>query len=199
MTAERVAFLNAAAPEQDDTEETRVAAPAQTRPFKMAALYAALLLQGASALIFGGELWTEILGLRDFAIPWAVQEVIQVLASVGLLVGVAVTTIFVFRIRSRIHAMHRQMDAASGNFETHLDSYFAEWALSRSEREVALYAMKGFSNGEIADLRGTAAATVKSQMNSIYRKSGLANRQQLIAFLVEELLTGVAIAPRAAS
>ena len=38
--------------------------------------------------------------------------------------------------------------------------------------------MKGFSNAEIADLRGTTAATVKSQMNAIYRKSNFTNRQR---------------------
>ncbi|MEO8531546.1 MAG: helix-turn-helix transcriptional regulator, partial [Deltaproteobacteria bacterium] len=58
---------------------------------------------------------------------------------------------------------------------------------------VAVYAMKGFSNGEIAELRKTSIPTVKSQMKAIFRKAGLDNRQQLIAFLVEELLSGVAL------
>ena len=53
-----------------------------------------------------------------------------------------------------------------------------------------IYAIKGFSNAEIGELRGTSAATVKSQMNAIYRKTGFSNRQQLIAFMVEELLHG---------
>ena len=57
--------------------------------------------------------------------------------------------------------------------------------LSPSEQAVAVFAMKGFSNGEIAELRGTSASTIKSQMNSVFRKAGFANRQQLISFLVE--------------
>ena len=55
------------------------------------------------------------------------------------------------------------------------------------------YVMKGFSNAEVAELRGTTAATVKSQLNSIYRKSGCANRQQLISFLVEDMLSGLVV------
>ena len=34
-------------------------------------------------------------------------------------------------------------------------------------------------------------STIKSQMNSIFRKAGFSSRQQLISFLVEELLAGV--------
>jgi hypothetical protein len=55
-----------------------------------------------------------------------------------------------------------------------------------------VYAMKGFSNAEIGGFRGTSVSTVKSQMNAIYRKTGFSNRQQLISFLVEEMLAGVA-------
>jgi hypothetical protein len=58
---------------------------------------------------------------------------------------------------------------------------------------VALLAIKGFSNLEIANLRGTTLATIKSQMNAIFRKAGLISRQQLIAYLVEDLLAGVSL------
>ena len=67
--------------------------------------------------------------------------------------------------------------------------------LSPSEKAVAVLAIKGFSNLEISNLRGTALATIKSQMNSVFRKAGLTNRQQLIAFLVEDLLAGVSLEP----
>jgi DNA-binding CsgD family transcriptional regulator len=87
------------------------------------------------------------------------------------------------------------MQAATGNYQSHLEKLFKGWDLSGAERAVAVYAMKGFSNAEIADLRQTSVATIKSQMNAIFRKAGLGNRQQLIAYLVEELLSGVALQP----
>jgi len=157
------------------------------------ALYCALAVQAVSALFFISELWSEVLGLRSFTIPWALQEIIQMLASVGLVTGVIVSLLFVRNTRRQMDDMRRQIDVASGNFELHLDTVFDDWALSRSERDVAIYAMKGFSNTEIAALRGTSASTVKSQMNAIYRKAGLNNRQQLISCLVEDLLSGVAV------
>src|SRR5690606_18610029 len=113
---------------------------------------------------------------------------IQILASVGLIVGVVVSGSFLRQSLHRISRMGRQMDVVSGNFQTHLLALFEAWNFSPSEQAVAVYAMKGFSNNEIALLRGTSTATIKSQMNSIFRKSGLTSRQQLISYLVEELL-----------
>ena len=48
-----------------------------------------------------------------------------------------------------------------------------------------------FSNAEIADLRNTSLPTVKSQMTAIFRKSGCTSRQQLISYLVDDLVQGV--------
>lgn len=158
---------------------------------KLVMLYSAFAVQGLSAFFFLGELWSEILGLRETPIPYAYQEVIQLLASLGLVIGVLASAMLVRRHLDRMQELNRQIDLATGNYETHLQDLFRSWRLSRSEQEVTIYAMKGFSNGEIADFRSTTASTVKSQMNAIYRKSGLANRQQLISFLVEELLAGV--------
>lgn len=151
-------------------------------------LYLLLAFQFVCALVFVGELATEVFGLRTTPIPYEWQELIQILASVGLISGVVVTAFYVRRSATRIETMGKQLDVATGQFESHLGEMFASWDLSQSEQSVAILAMKGFSNAEVADMRGTSVSTIKSQMNSIYKKSGLANRQQLISFLVEELL-----------
>ena len=159
--------------------------------FRLMILYTALAIQTLSAFFFTGELWSEILGLRQPPIPYAYQEVIQILASIGLVIGLLATSMLVRRGLDRMAHLNRQIDVASGQYEDHLRMLFKEWRLSPSEQAVAIYAMKGFSNAEIADLRNTTASTVKSQMNAIYRKTGLGNRQQLISFLVEELMAGI--------
>lgn len=156
-------------------------------------LYFVCAIQLLSAIFFVGDLWTEVLGLRTQPIPWALQEYIQTFASVGLIIGAVVSIMFLRRSLARMETLNRQIDVASGNFQNHLMRFFGEWQFTPSEQSVAICAMKGFSNAEIAALRGTSASTVKSQMNAIYRKSELGNRQQLISFLVEELLAGVSI------
>lgn len=158
---------------------------------KLFLLYGVLAIQALSAFFFLGELWTEILGLRKTPIPYAYQEIIQIFASFGVVIGVLASGMLVRRQLEQTDHLSRQIDVATGNFEAHLRAQFAEWQLSPSEQSVVIYAMKGFSNAEIATFRSTSASTVKSQMNAIYRKSGLQNRPQLISFLVEELLAGV--------
>ena len=157
------------------------------------AIYAVCALQLIGALAFVSDLWSEVLGLRSQPIPYEIQELIEILATVSLVAGAVTGTLYLKKSQESLSNMRRQMDAAAGNFQAHLETCFAQWSLSPSECEVAIYAMKGFSNSEVAEFRGTSASTVKSQMNAIYRKSGFANRQQLISFLVEDLLAGVAV------
>jgi DNA-binding CsgD family transcriptional regulator len=72
--------------------------------------------------------------------------------------------------------------------ETVILNYAPDWGLSQSEADVAIFAAKGFSNAEIAEMRGCALATVKSQLSRIYHKSGLDSRYQLIAFVTDEVV-----------
>lgn len=140
--------------------------------------------------------WGEVLGFRTQPLPFVFEEIAQIGASIALLTGIIVTIVFMRRSQAVIDKLDQQIGAVSGGFDAQLGKLFRDWDLSRSEEEIAIYAIKGFSNAEIGAFRGTTAATVKSQMNAIYRKTGFANRQQLIAFMVEELLEGAGSALR---
>ncbi|MCR8723393.1 helix-turn-helix transcriptional regulator [Frigidibacter sp. ROC022] len=166
---------------------------------KLALLYAVFTVQFLSALFFVGELWSEVLGIRHTPIPYAWQEYIQFWASIGLVVGVITSFAFLTQTQRRMASMHRQIDVTSGKYQNHLMGHFDRWGLSPSERAVTICAMKGFSNSEIAELRGTSASTIKSQMKAVFRKTELQNRQQLIAFMVEELLVGMEPEPASGS
>lgn len=78
--------------------------------------------------------------------------------------------------------------------ETVILRYAAEWGLSQAEADVAIFVVKGFSNSEIAEMRGSAPATIKSQLGRIYQKTGLDSRYQLIAFVTDEVC-GMAAEP----
>jgi len=161
------------------------------RSTMLGCLYILLTLQLLGTLFFVTELWSEILGLRSWAVAWAWQEFVQILASIALILGTAAAFGFIHHSQTEMRRMHRQIDAVSGQFHDHVRARFLQWNFSRSEEAVAVFAMKGFSNAEIAALRGTSTATVKSQMNAVFRKAGLSNRLQLIALLVEDLLENV--------
>lgn len=70
-----------------------------------------------------------------------------------------------------------------------IDRQFDEWGLSDAECEVGRLMIKGLSHKEIADLRGTAEATVRQQARNVYQKSGLPGKAAFSAYFLEDLLT----------
>ena len=154
-------------------------------------LWGSVALQAISAAVFLYVFWGDILGLRTEDIDWGWIEFMQVLASVGVVVGFVTSVVFLKRSQSRVHYLTRQLEVAAGQFEEQLGLTLVSWSLTDAEKEVAVLAMKGFSNAEIAELRNTSLPTVKSQMTAIFRKSGCTSRQQLISYLVDDLVQGV--------
>ena len=69
-----------------------------------------------------------------------------------------------------------------------MEGFFSEWGLSPSERDVALFAVRGYGNGEIATLRGKSEATIKTQMNAVFRKADVSGRSQLLGVFVDALI-----------
>lgn len=67
-------------------------------------------------------------------------------------------------------------------------SQFEAWCLSKSEQEVGLLLLKGFSLKEIATLRGTAEKTIRQQASSVYKKAGLSGRHAFSAWFIEDFL-----------
>ena len=53
--------------------------------------------------------------------------------------------------------------------------------LTSAEREVALLALAGKSNGEIAEARHCSVRTVANQLQSVFRKLGIRSRAELAA------------------
>ena len=86
------------------------------------------------------------------------------------------------------HRAEEQLRRASGAFADLLQERFQEWGLTPSEKDVALFAIKGMSTAEIASLRSTSEGTVKAQTNAIYRKAGVTGRPQLLSLFIEDLM-----------
>jgi DNA-binding CsgD family transcriptional regulator len=58
--------------------------------------------------------------------------------------------------------------------------------LTAIERVLLLWLAAGRSNAEIAKLRGKSAATVRNQLNALYRKLGASNRAEAVAIASQE-------------
>ncbi|MHA3979940.1 helix-turn-helix transcriptional regulator [Halovulum sp. GXIMD14794] len=135
------------------------------------------------------DIGAALIGVRTAPISWQARELIEIGAALGLVLGfvIGLQALIVTRRRNRL--VESQLRAASTAFAELLEERFEEWGLTPAERDVAWFTLKGFSNGEIANLRETSEGTVKAQSNAIFRKAGVSGRSQLMALFLDDLLT----------
>lgn len=128
--------------------------------------------------------------------------------SIEAIVGfVALTGVF-YLIRGRFRLQHslaqeqqfsKDLQAEAENWKqvsekyvkglsVEIENQLDRWGLTEAEKEVSFLLLKGLSNKEIAEVRGTSTQTIRSQTNAIYTKSGLSGRSELSAFFLEDLL-----------
>lgn len=69
-----------------------------------------------------------------------------------------------------------------------IDTEFESWNLTPTEKEVGIMIIKGLSYSEISNIRNISEKTARNQGSSILAKSGLKNKNELIAYFLEDLL-----------
>jgi DNA-binding CsgD family transcriptional regulator len=156
-------------------------------------ILAILAVQAVSAVLFIASIGFSLAGVSPFA--WAVHELTEIGAAVGLILGTVLGAIALRRSHRRTREAEAKLRAASGAFMDLLEEKFAAWGLTPAERDVALFAIKGMSTPEIAQLRQTSEGTVKAQTAAIYRKAGVSGRPQLLSLFIEDLMDGPMVAP----
>jgi DNA-binding CsgD family transcriptional regulator len=147
-----------------------------------------LIVQCLCAAFFLADILNTAFRITRVPISWQVHEAIEIGASVGLILGAIMVGIMLRASLVRTAHVESELRVASGAFQDLLEERFAKWDLTPAERDVALFAIKGATTSEIAELRQTSEGTVKAQTNAIYRKSGVTGRSQLISLFVEELM-----------
>jgi DNA-binding CsgD family transcriptional regulator len=147
-----------------------------------------LIVQCLCAAFFLADILNTAFRITRVPISWQVHEAIEIGASVGLILGAIMVGIMLRASLARTAHVESELRVASGAFQDLLEERFAKWDLTPAERDVALFAIKGATTSEIAELRQTSEGTVKAQTNAIYRKSGVTGRSQLISLFVEELM-----------
>ncbi len=147
-----------------------------------------VVLQLLFSLFFIFDLAADIFGFRKEPMSWEFHEAVQIITIIALLLGSFLGFIAFRNLARQRRDMDRQMLVARQAFHELMQHSFQEWGLTPSEREVALFILKGLSNTEIAELRGKSIGTVKAQVNAIFRKAGANSRAQLISQFMEELI-----------
>jgi DNA-binding CsgD family transcriptional regulator len=164
------------------------------RPWVFAAI---VVMQTVCAVVFLSDIVLTVIGVPFAPIPWVYREVLELAATGGLVLGAVLGGLLLRSSLRRTREAENALRAASGAFMELVDDHFTEWGLTAAERDVALFALKGMSIAEIAELRQTSQGTVKAQTNAIYRKAGVSGRPQLLSLFVDELMDAAADASKA--
>lgn len=134
---------------------------------------------------------TNVPGFRD-------TDAFEYIMAGALIFSLAFTGVLLRGVIVRQRRMQDQLKVASGAFAELLEEHFTSWHLTKSERDVALLAIKGFSIAEMARVRDTMEGTIKAQCNAIYRKAGVSGRPQLLSLFIDELMAENLSAEKAA-
>jgi DNA-binding NarL/FixJ family response regulator len=131
---------------------------------------------------------------------WHIIEEMCIVILAGLLA--AYLMIDMRKRTKRLNKLHQQLASTTeqlqqmtNQFRTARRVYFQEineqferWALTQSEKEVALLMLKGLSFQDIASVRSTKEKTVRQQASTIYSKAQLEGRHALSAWFFEDIL-----------
>lgn len=147
-----------------------------------------LLVQALCAFFFVSDILSSLFGIYAEPIPWELRELLEIGAAIGLILGLILGAAMMYRALRERNVAQERLRRASGAFLELLDERFVDWGLTPAERDVALFAIKGMSTAEIAQLRATSEGTVKAQTNAIYRKAGVTGRPQLLSLFIEDLM-----------
>ena len=151
-------------------------------------ILAALVIQIFCAAFFIAEIASTVIGIAFLPRSWMLYKLMEISAALGLVIGSVVSAIAFRRAQKRRERAELQLKAASGAFMEMLNEKLEEWGLTPAEQDVALFAIKGFSTREIAEIRETSEGTIKAQTNAIYRKAGVSGRPQLLSLFIDDLM-----------
>jgi DNA-binding CsgD family transcriptional regulator len=147
---------------------------------------ASLVIQAVAAVYFIVDGVDD--ALTQLSVGINGELIMECLVALALLLALIVSARQLRQSLADMKRLDEALQTARGSMSSLLHSRFAEWGLSGSEAEVALFALKGCSISEIARLRNTAEGTVRSQLSQVYAKANVSNQAMLIAHFIEELV-----------
>lgn len=118
----------------------------------------------------------------------AIELAMDCIVAVALIAGIVTGARWARHMAAELRMNRQSLEVARGALFQQLTLRFAEWGLTKAESEIALFAIKGCSVSEIAELRGAATGTVRSQLSQVYAKAGVSSQSMLVSLLIDDLL-----------
>ena len=92
------------------------------------------------------------------------------------------------KARGQLARLDNKSQELASQYRAVMQKQFDAWNLTASEQDVVIGMLKGLSFREIAELRETREKTVRQQASAVYRKAGVASRNELAAWFFEDML-----------
>lgn len=150
------------------------------------ALVTILGLQAIAALYFIADAVDDVLG--ELRTGLSFESIMECLIVFALCAGIVFGSRIVFGMLDDLRRKQTALNVARGALAAHISERFAAWGLSAGESDVALFALKGCSVAEIAQMRKAATGTVRSQLSQVYAKAGVSSQSMLVSLFIEDLL-----------
>ncbi len=151
-------------------------------------IWALVCAQCACGAYFLWEILASVVGLPTLPLRWRVREVVEMGASLGLVLGTFMGVRLAVIAGREMRRAETARRLTSGEFASAVEDFLTSLGLSPAEREVAWFLFKGMSVADIANMRGTREGTVRAQCTAIYKKANVTGKSQLFSLLVEDLL-----------
>lgn len=88
----------------------------------------------------------------------------------------------------KLKNISEEMKNARHKYSEVIRTQFERWALTTSEKEVAIFLLKGLSFKEISAVRNTKEKTVRQQASTIYSKANVEGRHEFAAWFFEDFI-----------
>ena len=150
---------------------------------QLLAVAAVMVLQAVAGVFFMADAIGDI--VSDGV---GFHVVIEGLIAFALIAGIILGAGQVRRLLSEAKRRDDALAIASGALADLIQERFRCWMLTAAEADVALFTLKGFGVAEIAELRNSAAGTVRAQLTRVYAKAGVDSRGALVSLFFDELL-----------
>lgn len=91
--------------------------------------------------------------------------------------------------QAELRGFQSELTAVRERVRATIDNQFIKWELTPAERKIAMFMVRGYSFEQIAGLLRKSERTVRQQAQSIYSKTGFANRSEFTGFFLENLFS----------
>jgi len=114
---------------------------------------------------------------------------IEIIAVFTMILATVMAVISYLNLRKFTDHQQKVSNAIQAGFDRIIVEKFDEWGLTKSEKDIALLAIRGLAVQSIAEHRNTKETTVNVHLHNVYHKAGVGSRAELLASIMDELLS----------